>query len=187
MKGYTQIKFLKIFGAPVHIHWAALVVIGFLLVVSIKTPLYAVATVCSYFGIILLHEAGHAYFVRRMGYRPRNIYLGVVHGYCEFDAPLSLREECIIAWGGVIAQLVVAVPLIVLSLTTPLDQLPLTGPIIAFLGYLSVVFALFNLMPVMNLDGVRAWQLIPVQLKYMRNKASAGKTTEDIVRRLKKR
>ncbi len=187
MKGYTQIKFLNIFGAPVHIHWSALIAMGVLFVFSIKTPLYAVVTICSYFGIILLHEAGHAYFVRRLGYQPRNIYLGLIHGTCEFDAPFSLREECIIAWGGVAAQFVVAIPLIVFSLTTPLDRLPFTGPIVAFLGYISVIIALFNLTPVMNLDGVKAWQLFPLQYKYMQNKAAARKTTEDIIRRLKKR
>jgi Zn-dependent protease len=186
MKSYVRVKFLNIFGAPVHVHWSALAVMGFLFVVSIKSPLYAVVTICSYFGTILLHEAGHAYFVRRMGYRIRNIQLGLIHGTCTFDAPYDLREECIIAWGGVAAQMVVAIPLIVLSLTIPLDRLPLTGPVVLFLGYISVIIALFNLMPMMNLDGVRAWQLIPIQLKYMKNKAAAKKTTEDIIRRLKK-
>lgn len=186
MKSYIQVKFLNIFGAPVQVHWSALVVMGFLLVFSIKSPLYAVVTICSYFGTILLHEAGHAYFARRMGYRIKNIQLGLIHGTCSFESPDELREECIIAWGGVVAQLVVAIPLIVLSLATPLNQLPLTGPIIVFLGYISVIIALFNLMPLMNLDGVKAWQLIPIEIKYLRNKATAKKKTEDIVRRLKK-
>jgi Zn-dependent protease len=186
MKSYIPVKFLKIFGAPVSVHWSALVVMGFLFVVSIKSPLYAAVTICSYFGTILLHEAGHAYFARRMGYRIRNIQLGLIHGTCSFDAPYELREECIIAWGGVAAQLVIAIPLIVLSLTTPLDRLPLTGPIVVFLGYISVIVALFNLMPMMGLDGVKAWRLIPIQIKYVRNKAAARKKTEDIVRRLKK-
>lgn len=185
-KGYIQIKFLKIFGAPVHLHWSALAAIGFLFVVSVKSPLYAVVTICSYFGTILLHEAGHAYFVRRMGYQPRNIYLGLVHGLCEYNAPYDFREECIIAWGGVLAQLAVAIPLIVLSLTTRLNQLPLAGPIVVFLGYISVIMALFNLMPVMKLDGIKAWQLIPIQFRYMQNKSAAKETTQDVIRRLKK-
>jgi hypothetical protein len=142
MKSYIQVKFLSIFGAPVHVHWSALVVRGFLFVVSIKSPLYAVVTICSYFGTILLHEVGHAYFARRMGYRIRNIQLDLIHGTCTIDAPYELREECIIAWGGVAAQLVVAIPLIVLSLITPFSQLPLTGPIVVFLGYISVIIAL---------------------------------------------
>ena len=187
MKGYVQIKFLNIFGAPVQVHWSAFVAMGFLLVVSIKNPLYAIVTICSYFGIILLHEAGHAYFGRRMGYQPREIHLGLIHGRCVFDEPYSLRDECIIAWGGVTAQLIIAIPLIVLNQTTPFDRLPLTGPIVAFLGYISVIIALYNLMPVMNLDGVQAWQLIPIQIRHLRNKAAAKKTTKDIARRLKNR
>lgn len=186
MNSYMQVKFLNILGASVQIHWSALVAMGILFVFSIKSPLYGVVTICSYFRTILLHEAGHAYFARRMGYQPRNIRLGLVHGTCTFDAPYNLREECIIAWGGVSAQFIVAIPLIVLYQTTPVSQLPLTGPIIVFLGYVSVIIALFNLMPIMNLDGVKAWQLIPIEIKHRQSKATAKKTTEDIIRRLKK-
>lgn len=187
MKGYVQIKFLNIFGTPVQAHWSVLAAMAVLFLFSVKNPLYAVATICSYFGTILLHEAGHAYFVRRLGYQPRNIYLGLVHGQCSFDAPYNLREECIVAWGGITAQLIVAVPLILLYQLTPFNQLPLTGPIVVFLGYMSVIMVLFNLMPVMNLDGVKAWQLIPTQLKYMRSKSAAKKTAQEIIHRLKKR
>lgn len=186
MKGYTRIKFLNIFGAPVHLHWSALAAMGLLFVGSIKSPLSAVVTIGSYFGIILLHETGHAYFARLMGYQPRSISLGLVHGTCAYDAPYNLRESCIIAWGGVSAQLIVAIPLIVLNQITPLSQLPLTGPIVVFLGYISLITALFNLMPIRNLDGVKAWRLIPLQLKHMQNKSAAKKSTEDIIHRLKK-
>jgi Zn-dependent protease len=187
MKGYTQVKFLKIFGAPVQVHWSALVVMAALFVFSVKTPLLAIVTICSYFGFILLHEAGHAYFARRMGCRPLDIHLGLIHGRCTYEAPYNLRDDCIIAWGGVAAQIVVAIPLIVLHQTTPLDQMPLTGPVVTFLGYISVIMALFNLMPVMNLDGVKALQLIHIEIKHRRNKAVAKKITQDVIRRLKKR
>ena len=187
MKGYIRVRFLNIFGAPVQIHWSALVVMGFLFIVSVRTPLLAIITICSYFGFILLHEAGHAYLARRLGYRPREIYLGLFHGYCTLDAPDNLRDECIIAWGGVLAQLVVAVPLIVLNQTTPLAQLSFTGPIVAFLGFISLIFALVNLLPIRNLDGIKAWQLISIEIKHFRNKAAAKKSAQDVIRRLKNR
>ncbi len=187
MKGYLPIRFLNIFGVPVWIHWWALVVMGLLFVISLREPLLGIITICSYFGLILLHEAGHAYVARRLGYHPREIYLGLFHGYCVIDAPDNLRDECIIAWGGVLAQLVVAIPLIVLNQATPLAQLSFTGPIVVFLGFISLIVALFNLMPIRNLDGNKAWQLISIEINHFRNKAKAKRLTQDIVRRLKKR
>ena len=85
MSGYTKIKFLTIFGAPVYIHWSALIIIGVLLATSIKNPVLAVISMCSYFGIILLHEARHAYFARRLNCDILSIYLGFFHGMCECE------------------------------------------------------------------------------------------------------
>jgi len=118
--------------------------------------------VFSYLGAILLHEVGHAYCARRLGYPLMEIRIGSVHGVCAYDAPENQRDESIIAWGGVLAQLVVAIPLIVLAQTTPITQIPGFGPIVVFLGYLSVGIALINLIPTPGLDGYEAWKLFPI-------------------------
>ena len=170
MKGYTRITFLNVFGAPVSIHWSALLVIGGLLVAAISNPILGVITICSYFGIILLHEAGHAYFAKRLGYDVYNIYLGFIHGLCEYEEPYNNKHESIVAWGGVTAQLLVAIPLIILA-QFGITEIKGVGPIVAFLGYISFLIALMNLAPSSFLDGGKAWRLIPILLKEWRGSA----------------
>lgn len=164
MTGYTRITFLSAFGARVHIHWSALLVMGGMLAASIRSPLLALSVICSYFGIIFLHEAGHAYFARRLGYSAFDIYLGFIHGLCVHEAPRSEKHECIIAWGGVAAQLVIAIPLIVIAQLAPIAKIPGVGPVVSFLGYMSAMIAILNLAPSRGLDGQKAWRLIPILL-----------------------
>ncbi len=185
MKGYTKLSFLRIVGAPVHAHWSALVVAGGLLAGSIKEPFSALTIICSYFGVILLHESGHAYFAQRLGCRPINIYLSFIHGVCEYQAPDSFKDECIIAWGGVSAQLVVAIPLIVLAQTTSLSELPILGILMVFLGYINILIAIVNLAPAKGLDGAIAWRLIPLLIKQRRRKTASKKIAKGHIRRVK--
>jgi Zn-dependent protease len=162
MKGYTRITFLSAFGARVHIHWSALLVMGGILAVSIRNPVMAAITICSYFGIIFLHEAGHAYFATRLGYRAFDIYLGFFHGLCVYEDPRNSKHEAIIAWGGVFAQLLFAIPIILVSQAEAAEHVPGFGPVVAFLGYVSAMVAFVNLAPGRGLDGYKAWGLIPI-------------------------
>jgi Zn-dependent protease len=177
MKGYTRIAFLNAFGSRVHIHWSALLVMGGMLAASIRSPLLAIIVICSYFGIIYLHEAGHAYFAKRLGYRTYDIYLGFVHGLCSHEAPLNEKHECIIAWGGVAAQLAVAIPLILVAHMTSIARVPGLGPVISLLGYTSAMVAAINLAPIRGLDGEKAWRLIPVLLAERRKPRRSGNVT----------
>lgn len=115
MKTYTRIKYLNIFGAPVLIHWSAILVFAIFLILSISNFILGLVSIFSYFGLILLHESGHAYFAKKLGYDVYSIYLGFVHGLCEYEEPYNQKDESIVAWGGVIAQLIVAIPLMILE------------------------------------------------------------------------
>lgn len=67
------------------LHWSALVVIGGCLATSISAPVVAVVAAASYFSVILVHEAGHAWVARRLGYHVELIRLSVVHGECLYE------------------------------------------------------------------------------------------------------
>lgn len=169
------VKGLKIFGAPVYIHWSALLVMGGLLGFSFNSPVLAIISICSYFGVILLHEAGHAYFARKLGYEVNAIYLGFVHGLCEYQQPYNKKHESIIACGGVVAQLIVAIPLILAAQFAQLNEVFGFGPIVVFLGYISVLVALINLAPSKTLDGGVAWKLVPIRLMEKKGKKTNKK------------
>ena len=160
MKAYTKIGGVRIFGAPVFVHWSVGVVALGLLVASGEHPALAIVGISSYFGVLLLHESGHAYFAKRQGSTPLSIKLSAVHGTCT--EPYGAYEDYLIAWGGVIAQLAVAVPLVVLNATLGLGNIDPIGPVVGILGYVSIAIAAFNLIPAAGLDGARAWRLIPL-------------------------
>jgi Zn-dependent protease len=165
MNKHTKLKFLKVYRAPVYLHWSALLVMGGLLGIAFNSPILAVISICSYFGIILLHETGHAFVANQLGYNVRGIYLGFLHGICECDAPNNQKHKSLIAWGGVAAQLIVALPLIICAQIFAINEIYGLGPVVGFLGYISAIIALVNLAPSRELDGLDAWKLLPVLMK----------------------
>lgn len=165
MNGYLHIPYLKIFGARLHIHWSAFVVIGALFAFSIKDLVLALITISSYFVLILLHETGHAFVVRSLGYTPFDIQLSAIHGTCSYPQPYSAYEDALIAWGGVGAQLLVAIPLIIMAQSEWSAHVYGLGPVIAFLGYFNAMMVPFNLAPHPMLDGGKAWKLFPLLWK----------------------
>jgi membrane-associated protease RseP (regulator of RpoE activity) len=185
MRGCITLKRSRILGARLHIHWSAFVAAGILFGALIRQPIHAFVAVLSYFAVILLHEVGHALFAKQLGYSPVSIYLTFIHGLCEFEHPDTLKEHATIAWGGVFAQLAVAIPLIVLSQTTPLGSISLFAIVIAVLGYLSMFVAFINLAPAKGLDGTLAWRLFPIIFREVRDGAAAKKAAKDVIRRLK--
>jgi membrane-associated protease RseP (regulator of RpoE activity) len=167
------LKNVRVFGAPIYIHWSVIAVVLVVAAISIESPAYAAITIASYLGIIAIHEFGHAFVAARRGFDVLSIRIGFIHGHCEHEAPSSEWDEVAIAWGGVIAQLLVAVP--ILALAGFLDRIDLGhfGPIVVMLGYLNCLIAMVNLAPAAGLDGAIAWRVIPL-LRAKRNARSAA-------------
>ena len=170
MKRYTRVPGVRILSAPLYVHWSAFVIIALLLLHEIEEPLIAVVAVASYLGLILLHEAGHAYVAKRQRLRRHAIRLEAFHGVCEFEAPYYAKQDYLVAWGGVLAQLLVAVPVITLDAVFDLGQVDPLGPVVVIFGYVSVAIAAFNLIPAHGLDGEKAWQLFPLLLEERRER-----------------
>lgn len=185
MRGYALVQGVRVMGARLHLHWSALALAAALLALWFRQPAQALAAVGSCFGVLLLHEMGHAAMARRLGYGASDIRLAFMHGLCEFDAPDTERDDALIAWGGVLAQLAVALPLIGLGQVPAIAALPGAGILVGVFGYLNVLVALFNLTPVAPFDGARAWRLLPILRGDRRTRAIARKATQDLMQRLK--
>ncbi|MEL1265006.1 hypothetical protein [Pseudoxanthomonas putridarboris] len=184
MKSYIHVPFLPGFGARVELHWSVLLVAACVMAASFHTPINAAALVAAYFGILYLHELGHAFVARRLGYRPYEIRLGFIHGRMSYEAPRNERDASLVAWGGVLAQLAVALPLVVLAEFTNAGSLPVLGPAIAFLGYFSLLIAALNLAPARGLDGHLAWRLLrlPKRKPETRSDPASAKSTQKVVK-----
>ncbi|MDB5802121.1 MAG: peptidase family protein [Rhodocyclales bacterium] len=185
MHGYMVTKWFRILGAPVHFHWSVVVVGTALFVGAIQTPFLAFEWLATYLAIILVHEAGHAYFAKRLGYRTHAIYLSFIHGLCVYDAPYYENEADQVAWGGVLAQLTLALPLVGLSWILGDNQHPAVRVLTTNLGYYNLFIAGFNLLPAKGFDGEKAWRLIPFYIKELRACTAAKHVTKRIIRRVK--
>jgi Zn-dependent protease len=164
VKSYLRIGKFRLFRAPVYFHWSAFAMMAVIGLISLDGLLQGLVGAASYIGVLLLHEAGHALFARWQGLRPIAIRINAFHGVCEFEEPESAKQDYTIAWGGVAAQLAVAIPLIAADAVFGIGNLEAVGPMVAILGFVSILIAAVNLLPAPPLDGAKAWRLFPLLL-----------------------
>lgn len=88
--------------------------------------------------------------------------MAFLHGRCEYEMPDTQFEDALIAWGGVLAQLAIAVPILIVATVFGDRDRGYAGPAVAFLGYVNLLMALVNLTPAEGLDGHLAWRAIPL-------------------------
>jgi Zn-dependent protease len=89
-----------------------------------------------------------------------SIELYPVCGITRFDAPYSRYDHCVMAWGGVLAQAAVAIPLIVGIKVFGYSCFESINAFAVILGFFSLSVAAFNLLPIRVLDGAIAWGLL---------------------------
>lgn len=178
MRQYYKLNGFRILNAAVSAHWSALLVIAAIIVFGYKEPLHALIAVTSYFSILIIHEFGHAFVAARLGYRVYEIKIGFIHGVCCYESPYNELDHIKIAWGGVLAQLIVAIPVLVLAQFKAIADITYLGPIIAFLGYVSLIIALFNLAPAQGLDGHMAWKIVPLLFNRIKSRAKLTRSKQ---------
>jgi Zn-dependent protease len=79
-----------------------------------------------------------------------SIRLYPIFGITEFQTPWSRLDHCIVAWAGVIAQAVVAAPIVVAVTIFGYSRFE---AVLAILGFFSLAVAVFNLLSIKPLDG----------------------------------
>ena len=114
----------------------------------------------------MVADCGHALMARRLGYDVLSIRLAFCHGACEHEAPHTEADDVLIAWAGVLAQLAVAVPLLVIASIFDKQDLGYAGAAVGLLGYANLLVALVNLAPARGLDGATAWRVLPMAMRW---------------------
>jgi Zn-dependent protease len=158
---------------------------GGCLAMAVSDPLVALVAAVSYFSVILIHEFGHAFAASKLGYEVDSIRLSVIHGECHYDGSYeTAREAALIAWGGPLAQFAAAAVVWLISVVPAVDQSDFFGPALVFLGYVGPLVALANLAPGAEMDGTKAWPLIPMlwQDLLSRKKTSRGRAKFKVVK-----
>jgi len=165
-------EILRVRGVPVYVHWTVLLISVLILINVIRHPLTSLFGLAAYIGVLLIHEAGHLVAAQRMHCDVERIRLYPIFGVTEFQMPWSRFDHCVIAWAGVIAQAVVAIPIVVLVSLFGYTRFEPVNAILALLGFFSIGVALFNLLPIPPLDGATAWAIVPEVFRKVRNQQS---------------
>ena len=150
-RGYATLG--KVWRIPVRVHFS--LAFGLLYVSGFR---FDPGAWLGYFVLVLVHELGHALLVRAYRLRVFAVEIHALGGACWHEPSPTRIGESVIAWGGVLAQLVLFVLASVFVRVYP--------PHVAWLGsFWSVMLTVnltimaINLLPVPPLDGARAWQL----------------------------
>jgi len=161
---------LRIRGVPVYVHWSVWLIAALILFNVIRYPLTSLLALKAYMSVLLIHETGHLIAAEKMHCEVLSIRLYPIFGVTNFEMPWSKFDHCVIAWGGVLAQAVVAAPIIVGVILFGYTRFEAVNAVFAILGFFSVGVAIFNLLPAKPLDGAIAWAIIPEAFKRIREK-----------------
>jgi len=174
---------LRAFRAPIFVHWSVLAATGVLVTLSFDTVVHAITAVVCYLSIIVIHELGHAWMARRRHYPVFSIHIAMFHGRCTYEAAEYEWDDVAIAWGGVLAQLAVAIPMFVLAAALGRASLGPFGLAISMLSSVNLIVALINLIPAPGFDGAKAWRVIPLARDWW----TSRRTTKRVLRKWTRR
>jgi Zn-dependent protease len=159
------------FGVPIRLHWS-IPVFAFLAGGFQFAPGAWLASLL----LILIHEAGHAIVVRRVGARALALDVLGFGGLCWWEGSVTPIQRACIAWGGVWAQMLVFVitGACVLLFGRPAHPFAAQMVDVALVANLWLIG--LNLLPVPPLDGKEAWSLFPLLRRRfaLRRAARAG-------------
>ncbi|HEV3038275.1 MAG TPA: hypothetical protein VHA33_10910 [Candidatus Angelobacter sp.] len=157
-------------GVDLYVHWSVFLIVAIMIVGTIQRPVVTVVGLFSYLGVLLIHECGHMIAAQRLRCKVWAIELYPFVGFCRYEKPWSRIDQCAIAWGGVVAQGVVAVPLVTWVMVFGYTRVEPINIFLFVLGTYSLFVAAFNLIPAAPLDGATAWGLIPAWLAHRRER-----------------
>lgn len=159
----------RIFGIPVTVHpffWLTLAIIGGANIDTRDGMIFLLLFISAGFVSIMVHELGHALTAVKFGARTE-IVLQAFGGYAAYSGVRMTRgQSALITAAGPVLQLVlgvVAYGLLAAELELPKEALLF----LLLLMWISFVWAILNLLPVLPMDGGRLVEaaLGPQQVK----------------------
>jgi Zn-dependent protease/predicted transcriptional regulator len=174
-------KIGRIAGIDVFIHFTFLLLLGWVALEHYRAhgdaleALNGLLFILALFGIVVLHELGHALAARRYGIRTRDITLLPIGGVARLERmPEDPKQELVVALAGPAVNAVMAAGLFVgLALGEGIAPVENTvrvgGGFLDQLFWVNVSLVVFNLLPAFPMDGGRVLRaLLALRLDYVR-------------------
>jgi Zn-dependent protease len=173
----------RIAGIDVFVHFTFVLLLAWLLIThyaqhrDLGEALTGLTFTLCLFGIIVLHELGHALAARRYGVATRDITLLPIGGVARLDRiPEQPSQELVVALAGPAVNIVLAAALYVgLRLDARLNLFEVSqvarvgGGLLEQLFLVNIILAGFNLLPAFPMDGGRVLRaLLAMRLDYVR-------------------
>lgn len=178
---YWSWRIGRIAGIDVYVHFTFLVLLGwiglshYLAGGDAREILGGLIFILALFGIVVLHELGHALTARRYGIRTRDITLLPIGGVARLERmPDDPRQELIVALAGPAVNVILAAGIYgILALgpgVAPLSEaFQVGGGFLSGLFWVNVTLAVFNMLPAFPMDGGRVLRaLLAMRLEYVR-------------------
>lgn len=177
-------KIGRLAGIDVYLHFTFLILLGWVALAGYlqrmrwQDALGGVLLMLTLFGIVVLHELGHALMARRFGIRTRDITLLPIGGVAHLERiPEKPRQELLVALAGPAVNVGLALlAFLALAARGELAELEhikafrfVDGHLLANLFSVNVSLALFNMLPAFPMDGGRVLRaLLAMRLDYVR-------------------
>ncbi|MDD9938184.1 MAG: hypothetical protein OXT09_31530 [Myxococcales bacterium] len=172
-QGYVQL--FRFRSIPVRMHWS--VAIGMLWV---SGPRIVPGAWLGLLLVILLHEAGHAFLARRYGLRVHSIEMDALGGLCVFETPSVPHHSHVIAWGGVLAQMLLLIATYALSSLGYWPQDAFFASMQHVFTTTNLLIIILNLLPFPPLDGSQAWKVFKRRPRLVRHEPPPKKGPREI-------
>ncbi len=155
-----SLRLFRFSGIDVYLHWSWFIVALWLIstrVENYSTPLWPVAEYLTLFGIVLLHEFGHALACRQVGGRAEQIVLWPLGGVAYVAPPQRPGAQLWSVAAGPLVN-VALVPLLSGAIWLAFHQgwaaaNPDLGRFLIAMNFINTLLLVFNLLPVYPLDG----------------------------------
>jgi Zn-dependent protease len=165
----------RIFGFPVHLDLSFIIIMGvfgYYPGISLRDmAIWLLITPVA----VLVHELGHAVLARRIGARP-SIALAGFGGVTTYvpPRPLTRGQDLSISLAGPFVGLAIGAVLVVVDRSTQVDPGSWQDRALYVGIFVSVVWSVLNLLPVLPLDGGQAMRELLPGDREVRHRRAAG-------------
>lgn len=165
-------KIGEVAGIGIYVHGTFLILLGWVALShylqghSLAATMQGLLFIVALFGIVVLHELGHALTAKQFGIRTRDITLLPIGGVARLERiPENPMQELLVALAGPAVNVVLAAVLFVVlvpvaGLTALSDVALVGGQFLAKLMWVNITLALFNLLPAFPMDGGRVLRAV---------------------------